>query len=146
MTSPDPSPRETQPSVEKTADTSPTPPAALFADLPRSGDEPVFREPWEARAFAMAVELHAGGLFTWPQWAEILSRTIRQAQAGGDPDCGDSYYRHWLAALETVVIERRVTSPDRLADRREAWHRAAAATPHGEPIELGRDGRPVPEA
>lgn len=122
------------------------PPQHLFADLPRAQDEPVFRAPWEARAFALAVSLHAKGLFTWGEWAETLSQTIRDAQAAGDPDCGDSYYRHWLAALERLVTDRRVTTRDRLDARRDAWERAAAATPHGEPIELGRDGRPVPPA
>ena len=38
-------------------------------DLPRDADGPVFREPWEAQAFAMAVSLHERGLFTWPEWA-----------------------------------------------------------------------------
>lgn len=122
------------------------PPADLFSDLPRNGNEPVFREPWEAKAFAMAIELHASGLFTWPEWAQALSGAIRDAQAEGDPDCGDSYYRHWLTALEAIVVTRAVVTTEGLAERREAWHRAAAATPHGEPIELGRDdltGRPA---
>ncbi|WP_051242651.1 nitrile hydratase accessory protein [Stappia stellulata] len=114
--------------------------------MPRAQDEPVFRAPWEARAFALAVSLHAQGLFTWSEWAETLSATIRAAQAAGDPDCGDSYYRHWLAALERLVTERNVTTHARLAARRDAWERAAAATPHGEPIELGRDGKPVSPA
>lgn len=122
------------------------PPEDLFSDLPRARNEPVFKAPWEARAFALAVSLHARGLFTWGEWAETLSQTIRDAQAAGDPDCGDSYYRHWLAALERLVTDRRVTTRDRLDARRDAWERAAAATPHGEPIELGRDGRPVPPA
>ncbi len=123
-----------------------TPPAELFSDLPRNAGEPVFRAPWEAKAFAMAVELHARGLFTWPEWAQTLSKAIREAQADGDPDCGDSYYHHWLAALETMVVTRAVATTESLARRREAWHRAAAATPHGESIELGRDGTPVPPA
>ncbi|WP_197673807.1 nitrile hydratase accessory protein [Stappia sp. ES.058] len=118
----------------------------LFADLPRARDEPVFHAPWEARAFALAVSLHAKGLFTWSEWADTLAGTIKQAQAGGDPDCGDSYYRHWLTALERLVTEREVTTRARLDARREAWERAAVATPHGEPIELGRDGQPVPPA
>jgi len=119
--------------------TGAAPPEALFSGLPRDGGEPVFREPWEARAFALVVDLHARGLFTWPEWAETLSREIAAAQAAGDPDLGDSYYRHWLAALERMVTERRVTTAHGLEARRAAWHRAAAATPHGEPIELDRD-------
>lgn len=122
------------------------PPETLFANLPRREGEPVFSAPWEARAFALAVSLNEQGLFTWSEWAETLSAAIREAQAAGDPDCGDSYYSHWLVALERIVTARSVTTPDRLSARRQAWERAAAATPHGEPIELGRDGQPVPPA
>jgi nitrile hydratase accessory protein len=65
--------------------------------------DPVFNEPWEARAFAMVLALHEQGLFTWPQWAAALSHQIDVAQASGDPDLGDSYYQHWVLALESLV-------------------------------------------
>ena len=71
--------------------------------LPQDEDKPVFNEPWEARAFAMTVALHERGLFTWPQWADALSRQIALAQATGDADLGDTYYQHWLRALESLV-------------------------------------------
>lgn len=97
---------------------------------------PVFRAPWEAQAFAMAVELHRKGLFTWPEWAAVLTDEIRRAQAAGDPDTGETYYRHWLAALERLAVEKGVASRDALAEKAEAWDRAARATPHGQPIML----------
>jgi len=71
--------------------------------LPRDGDMPVFNDPWEARAFAMVLALHERGLFTWPQWAAALSRQIALAQDSGDADLADTYYRHWLLALESLV-------------------------------------------
>ena len=71
--------------------------------IPLDAESPVFNEPWEARAFAMTVALHERGLFTWPQWAEALSRQIAQAHAAGDKDLGDTYYQHWLGALESLV-------------------------------------------
>ena len=71
--------------------------------IPMDGENPVFNEPWEARAFAMTLALHERGLFTWPQWAEALSRQIDMARARGDPDLGDTYYQHWLRALESLV-------------------------------------------
>jgi nitrile hydratase accessory protein len=71
--------------------------------LPREGDTPVFNDPWEARAFAMVLALHERGVFTWPQWAAALSRQIARAQAAGDADLGDTYYRHWVLALESLV-------------------------------------------
>jgi nitrile hydratase accessory protein len=73
--------------------------------LPQDADSPVFNEPWEARAFAMVLALHQRGLFTWPQWAAALSRQITQAQAAGDADLGDTYYQHWLRALESLVTD-----------------------------------------
>jgi nitrile hydratase accessory protein len=71
--------------------------------LPLDAGAPVFKEPWEAKAFAMTIALHDRGLFTWPQWAEALSQQIAQAQAAGDADLGDTYYQHWLRALESLV-------------------------------------------
>jgi nitrile hydratase accessory protein len=73
--------------------------------MPADADSPVFNEPWEARAFAMVLALHQRGLFTWPQWAAALSRQISQAQAAGDADLGDTYYQHWLLALESLVTD-----------------------------------------
>ena len=111
--------------------------------LPRDDDGPVFREPWEAQAFAMALALHERGLFTWPEWAATLAAEIKRAQAAGDPDTGDTYYRHWLAALERIVAEKGVDRRETLQRYRDAWDHAADRTPHGTPIELqpGQDFR-----
>jgi nitrile hydratase accessory protein len=104
--------------------------------LPRDRDGPVFGAPWEAQAFAMALALHKAGLFTWPEWAATLGAEIKRAQAAGDPDRGDTYYRHWLAALERLVAEKGVADAGTLARYRDAWDHAADRTPHGQPIEL----------
>jgi nitrile hydratase accessory protein len=104
--------------------------------IPRDDGGPVFREPWEAQAFAMALALHERGLFTWNEWAEALAGEIRRAQAAGDPDTGETYYRHWLATLERLVAEKGVTSSEALHRYRDAWDHAAERTPHGSPIEL----------
>ena len=107
--------------------------------IPGDAEGPVFREPWEAQAFAMALALHERGLFTWPQWAAALADEIKQAQAAGDPDTGETYYHHWLAALERLVAEKGVTTRETLARYHDAWDRAADRTPHGQPIELRPD-------
>jgi nitrile hydratase accessory protein len=109
---------------------------AALPRLPRDAEGPVFREPSEAHAFAMAVELHARGLYSWKEWAEALAAQIRRAQAAGDADLGDTYYRHWLAALEGLVAAKGASSHDELERWRIAWDRAADRTPHGRPIEL----------
>jgi nitrile hydratase accessory protein len=104
--------------------------------IPCDSEGPVFREPWEARAFAMALSLHESGLFTWKEWAEALGAQIKRAQAAGDPDTGETYYRHWLATLETLVASKGAATPDLLRRYRDAWDHAADRTPHGQPIEL----------
>jgi len=104
--------------------------------IPRDGQGPVFREPWEAQAFSMALALHQRGLFTWPEWAATLADEIKRAQAAGDPDTGETYYRHWLAALERIVAEKGIASLETQTRYRDAWDRAADRTPHGTPIEL----------
>jgi nitrile hydratase accessory protein len=105
-------------------------------DIPVDADGPVFREPWEAHAFALALTLHDRGLFTWNEWAAALASEIKRAQAAGDPDTGETYYRHWLATLERLIAEKGVTSAETLGRYRDAWDHAADRTPHGTPIEL----------
>jgi nitrile hydratase accessory protein len=104
--------------------------------IPRDAQGPVFREPWEAQAFAMTLTLHECGLFTWPEWAATLAAEIKKAQAAGDPDTGETYYRHWLNALERLVAEKGIAHPATLARYYDAWDHAADRTPHGTPIEL----------
>ncbi|HSQ79776.1 MAG TPA: nitrile hydratase accessory protein [Casimicrobiaceae bacterium] len=101
-----------------------------------ASDAPVFREPWEAHAFAIVVTLHQRGAFTWPEWADALAAAIADAQRRGDADLGDTYYRHWLRALESLVARKGLSSSAELSRYRDAWDRAANRTPHGEPIEL----------
>jgi nitrile hydratase accessory protein len=108
----------------------------LLPGMPQDGGEPVFGEPWQAQVFAMTLALHQRGLFSWPEWAEALSRQITAAQAAGDADLGDTYYHHWLATLEALVTAKGASSPNELARTRAAWDRAADRTPHGQPIEL----------
>ena len=113
-----------------------SPDLSLLKGLPVEDDSPVFREPWEAQAFGMALALYERGLFTWDEWAQALSEQILAAQAQGDPDLGNTYYRHWLAAIEALVSVKGVSSPEELGRYQQAWHHAADRVPHGQPIEL----------
>src|ERR1700691_3717440 len=113
--------------------------AQSLAGIPQDADGPVFRAPWEAEAFALALQLNARGLFTWKEWATTLGDEIRKAQAAGDPDTGETYYHHWLATLERIVAEKGLTDARTLARTRDAWERACGRTPHGTPIELRTD-------
>jgi nitrile hydratase accessory protein len=103
---------------------------------PRDENGPVFREPWEAQAFALTLALHERGLFSWSEWAQALAHQIAAAQAAGDADLGDTYYRHWLRALEALVAAKGASSIEELIRCQRAWCHAADRTPHGQPIEL----------
>jgi nitrile hydratase accessory protein len=116
---------------------SPSDPAA--PGLPRDGDSPVFRAPWEAQAFALAVALHERGAFTWKEWAATLAEMIAEAAARGEPDTGERYYEHWLAALERIAAAKRLVDGAGLDRRRRQWEDAARRTPHGQPIVLESD-------
>jgi nitrile hydratase accessory protein len=109
---------------------------ASLPGLPPDGQPPVFAAPWEAQAFTTVLTLYDKGLFTWPEWAAALSNEIKTAQAAGDQDTGDTYYLHWLAALEKIVAAKNVTTPEVLTRYHRAWEAAAERTPHGTPIEL----------
>jgi nitrile hydratase accessory protein len=110
--------------------------AEQVPSIPCDAEGPVFKEPWEAQAFAMTLALHERKLFTWPEWAATLSDEIKKAQAAGDPDTGETYYHHWLRALERLVAEKGVTDTRTLDRYYHAWDHAADRTPHGQPIEL----------
>ena len=104
--------------------------------LPRDKEGPVFNEPWEAQAFALAVCLSEAGCFTWPEWAALLSEEIVAAQERGDPDLGNTYYQHWLNALERICAEKELVGHKDMNQRQQEWRRAYLNTPHGRPIEL----------
>jgi nitrile hydratase accessory protein len=125
---------------------SPVPePAPKLPALPHDAEGPVFREPWEAQAFALALRLAIAGCFSWTEWAAALSREIHAAQERGDPDRGDTYYQHWLAALERLCAEKGIVSGDDLRRRKEQWRQAYLHTPHGRPVELAAAGGADPE-
>jgi nitrile hydratase accessory protein len=104
--------------------------------IPCDAEGPVFREPWEAQAFAMTLALYERGAFTWGEWAATLSDEIKRAQAAGDPDTGETYYHHWLNALERLVADKGLSDRATLKRYHDAWDHAADRTPHGTPIEL----------
>ena len=126
--------------------TVPVDPAKLASELPElqrdlpgfpsDGGRPVFRAPWEAQAFALALALHERGEFTWQEWAQALSEVIGEVRQRGDPDTGEDYYRHWLTALERIAARKGIVTESLLEQRRRQWDEAARRTPHGQPIEL----------
>lgn len=112
--------------------------------LPNDSGGPVFAEPWQAQAFALAVKLSEQGYFTWNEWSAALADELRAAANRGEPDDGSRYYEHWLAALERLAAAKGLTDAPTLRSRKEAWAEAYRRTPHGKPVELraaqGRHG------
>ena len=104
--------------------------------LPRDEGEPVFAEPWQAQAFALAVTLSEHKHFTWNEWADVLAQELKADAARGEPDDGSRYYHCWLAALERLVVAKQLSDPATLLARKEAWAEAFRHTPHGMPVEL----------
>jgi len=105
-------------------------------ELPRDEGGPVFAEPWQAQAFAMALRLSEQGHFTWKEWAATLADELKAAADRGEPDDGSHYYEHWLAALERLVTAKGLSDPGAMLARKEAWADAYRHTPHGKPVEL----------
>lgn len=109
---------------------------AALPRLPRDTGGPVFAEPWEAQAFALAVKLSEKGYFTWKEWAAALADELKKAADRGEADDSSRYYRHWLAALERLVLAKGLTDASAMLEREEAWAEAYRHTPHGKPVEL----------
>ena len=109
-------------------------------ELPRDENGPVFAEPWQAQAFAMAVKLSEQGYFTWNEWAAALAQELKAATDSGQADDGSRYYHHWLAALEKLTAAKGLSNRDEMLQRKEAWADAYRHTPHGKPVVLRNTG------
>jgi nitrile hydratase accessory protein len=110
----------------------------MLPRIPRDEEQPVFAEPWQAQAFALAVKLSEAGHFTWKEWAAVLADELKAAADRGEPDDGSHYYEHWLSALERLVAAKGLTDFAALLERKAAWADAYRHTPHGKPVELRR--------
>ena len=108
----------------------------LLHDSSKDEKQPVFAEPWEAHAFAIAVKLSEKGLFKWSDWTNALAEEIKEAKEQGNPDFGNTYYQFWLSALETILLEKNILKKSDLKSMMEQWRRAYLSTPHGNPVKL----------
>ena len=110
--------------------------------LPRDDEGPVFAEPWQAQAFALAVVLSEQGHFTWKEWAAALGEELKASAARGEPDDGSYYYQCWLLTLERLVTEKQLSNTGALRAMKDAWAEAYRRTPHGKPVELAEGWDP----
>ena len=104
--------------------------------LEKNHEGPVFKEPWQAQAFAMVVTLSEAGLFSWQEWSSELSASIQSQQKMGDPGDGETYYLHWLETLEKMLSRKNLIEHADLLKRISEWEEAYLKTPHGQPVQL----------
>ncbi|MDX3094983.1 nitrile hydratase accessory protein [Streptomyces sp. ME01-24h] len=100
---------------------------------PRSNGELVFAEPWESRAFGMAVGLHEAGVLAWPRFQAALIARIRAWENEPATDGPWDYYRLWLAALVDVLTEQDVLGADEVTARARTLAGRPGGHDHGEP-------------
>jgi nitrile hydratase accessory protein len=105
-------------------------------ELTRDEGGPVFDEPWQAAAFALAVSLSRQGHFSWKEWAAALAEELKMSAARGEADDGSLYYHCWLTTLERLIVTKGLSQPGELHSCKEAWADAYRRTPHGKPVEL----------
>ena len=90
----------------------------------------MFDEPWQAEAFALAVQLSGRGYFTWSEWTLALGAQFR-ASGISEAAAPSRYYECWLTALEQLVLAKQLSDPATLAARKAAWALALRETAHG---------------
>jgi nitrile hydratase accessory protein len=114
---------------------APQPSAVLDIDgpaaPPRSNGELVFAEPWESRAFGLAMSLNASGVFDWEDFRRQLITAVAEAERQATDEEPYSYYRCWLLALERVLDAGGVVSTEQLRTRAEELEARPAGHDHG---------------
>lgn len=117
------------------------PPDASVDTLPiaeslRDGPAIPFAEPWQARAFAIAVVASRQGCFTWSEWTQALGRELQRAADADSRIAAASYFDCWLSALQSLLVGGGAIGQAELHERRHAWEDAYRSTPHGKPVSL----------
>ncbi len=103
---------------------------------PCDENEPVFDEPWHAQAFALAVHLSESGVFSWREWTEAITKEIMNAGDLEQANVENTYYKHWVYALEKIIKQKNIISNKELKIKLEEWRMAYLNTPHGNPVTL----------
>ena len=96
---------------------------------------PAFAQPWQARAFAIAILASRQGCFTWSEWTHALGHQLRSAPQLDSPSA-PGYFDCWLSALQSLLAAKGAVGQGELRERRQAWEDAYRTTPHGRPVSL----------
>lgn len=102
---------------------------ALSANLqpPMANGEVLFEAPWHGRVFGMAVALHEAGVFSWNEFQNQLIEVIGEWDRDAQDVDEYQYYDHFQAALQQLMVDKNLLSPDDLAHRETHL----ASLPHG---------------
>jgi nitrile hydratase accessory protein len=100
----------------------------------RYAEHPDFTEAWQAQSFAIAQVLIETGKVSATAWAETLGATLKRRHNANAPDTSETYYEAVAEALGRVLS----LNETEVADTMEVWRAAYEATPHGQPVRLGR--------
>ena len=115
---------------------APQPSAVLDIDgpaaPPRANGELVFAEPWESRAFGLAMSLNASGVFEWEEFRQQLITAVAESEREATDENPYSYYRCWLLALERVLDAGGVVTDEQLRGRAEELDARPAGHDHGD--------------
>jgi nitrile hydratase accessory protein len=95
-----------------------------------------FAEPWQARAFAIAILASRQGCFSWAEWTQALGRELQTVSSAQSPSGDAHYFDCWLRALQRLLIGKGAIGEAELRDCRDAWEDAYRRTPHGVPVVL----------
>ena len=82
--------------------------------LPRKNGELVFEEPWEGRAFGLAVAMNEGGIY---DWADFRNRLVEETVADEKHGEQTGYYQRWVRALERLAVDRELVTSSELDAR-----------------------------
>ena len=110
--------------------------ASSLKPLASLDGNPVFDEPWQAEALAIADTLVQSGMFSASAWSSALGLALKQADSRGDEDTQETYYQCVLIALETLVAGHSDIDAEAMTGKRKDWEQAYLATPHGQPVRL----------
>lgn len=99
--------------------------------IPRKGSELAFASPWELRALSIAVGLHREGGFAWQEFQQALVATIQEWEGTPSAEREEwSYYRHWVRALERLMVERGIAKRDEIDGKQAECVKATEETRH----------------
>lgn len=79
---------------------------SILEGLPSQDGEPIFEAPWQAKTFAMTLQLYNSGTFTWGEWADELAKNIAAFEAIQPIHGSDDYYSLWQLSLEELLKQK----------------------------------------